>query len=86
MVHCTETEPSDSNEADRGSELSDNDESQRREVTQPPTATKNHLNTGMLSCWLTLLWLNMCWSLSVEPLTWLKVLAADGADFGFILA
>jgi len=49
MVHCTETEQSDSNEADRGSELSDNDESQRREVTQLPAATKNHVDKGMLS-------------------------------------
>jgi len=45
MVHCTETEVSDSNEADRGSEPSDNDDCQH-----PATAAKNHVNKGMLSC------------------------------------
>ena len=38
MVSCTETEQSDSNEADRGSELSDNDEYRRRDVSQPSSA------------------------------------------------
>jgi len=36
MVQCTETEaePTDSNDADRGSEVLDNDERRRREVLQ----------------------------------------------------
>ena len=38
MVSCTETEQSDSNEADRGSELSDNDECRQRDVSQPSSA------------------------------------------------
>ena len=42
MVQCTETEASDGNEADRGSELSDNEECRRREVTS--TAANDHVN------------------------------------------
>jgi len=47
MVHCTETEPSDGNEADPGSELSDNDECRQRE--QPPAAAENRVNKGLPS-------------------------------------
>jgi len=49
MVNCTETEQSDTNEADRGSELSDNDACRRREVAEPSTAATNDENKDVLS-------------------------------------
>jgi len=53
MVSCAETEASDGNEADRGSELSDNDESRQREATQPLAAAAdpssgNLMHSGLL--------------------------------------
>jgi len=53
MVHCTETEASDGNEADHNSELSDNDECQQQEATRNKAApTTGH--PLLIDCLLSL--------------------------------
>ena len=61
MVQCTETEASDGNEADRGSELSDNEECRRREVTS--TAANDRVNKATSSNFLLSLTVSTVWNL-----------------------